>query len=591
MGRGLINPELVPPRGMDVGRYLRVNPETRADVCRWRIPLTHRTASLLATALLATTLTGAAGATEADPHAAARTRTPVVLTGKQLSAFSAPAPIPARVLYTDTENTAEITPPDASTDGANVTTASLTVYANRGGAATEIPSQVDERFWRYLANEGGENGPYSGFDPELTYVFDEEGFRKTAGECYAEYPAGPITTPDPIANFDDDDEIVFMARDAGARLSVPPAGSIEVGITDPVTSTTSYVYVTSEPGRAHDFGAPYVSYARDPYADRYINARSGQGIPSGARCSGSDPSPVVTSIGARRPRDTATFSSAQYTFHWGGRWKPDQIRIDGGVDLIDQWKGRAFQQTREQAVSVGFIGEVAWEETSVTLGERVGPIRALRETWGAKSGTNVTRLYTLYDGLFVDTFNLRVHPIPPDGIYSSWDHNAGSVTRYYSSAVPDGVPIDGVNDEVFGNLDIGVGTPAESHYDIADPTVQAFTPVENWEEVAGDQGSIVYYLKNPRPGPGVITSYYRDDAEFDDGSGDNPVAKQGAFGTHGVHFYATGDTDNLPVGFAADELVVTQSQYMLSGDAGNVGEAFAQAERLPLRISIGDSIL
>jgi hypothetical protein len=256
-----------------------------------------------------------------------------------------------------------------------------------------------------------------------------------------------------------------------------------------------------------------------------------------------------------------------------------------GPDLIDQWKGRAFQQTKEQAVSVGFIGEKAWEESSVTLGEKAGPVRVLRETWGAKSGTNVTRLYTLYDKVFFDTFNLRVHPIPPDGIYSMWDNNQGAVSTYYSPVVPDGVPIDGINDEQFGNVDVGTGTPAESHYDIADPTLQPFSPDEMWEEVAGPNGSIVYYISETRPGPGAITSYYRDDADFDDGSGDNPVGKQGSFGAHGIHFYATGDTDNKPFAFPFSELGVTQSQYMIPGDAGNVGETYAATERFPLEVT------
>ncbi len=531
-----------------------------------------------------------------------RSAAPVVLTGKDLPALSAPAPMPIRLLETDSEDTTQVIPPDSS-DGANVPTDSIAVFAYRDGAFAEIPAQVDERFWRFLANDGGENGPYSGYDPELTYVFDEEGFRRTAGECYAEFPEGePITTPDPVPNFDDDDEVVFMARDAGSQApdgSTPTeaAAAYEIEVQDPVTEGTSYVYVVAAPGREHTFGDGYVTYERDKWGDRYIGARGGQGIPEGPRCEGPDgPSfegdtnrPVPANPGPRRPRDWATFTSDTYTFHWGGRWMPDEIHIktsDGyGPDLIDQWKGRAFQQTKEQAVSVGFIGDKAWEETSVTLGERVGPIRALRETWGAKSGTNVTRLYTLYDRVFFDTFNLRVHPIPPDGIYSMWDHNRGSVTTYYSPVVPDGVPIDGQNDEVFGNLDLGTGTPAESHYDFADPTVQPFSPVEMWEQVAGANGSIVYYTTVDRPGPGVLTSYYRDDAEFDDGSGSDPVDKQGSFGTHGIHFYATGDTDNKPFGFAFSEMGVTQSQYMIPGDPGNVGELYAAAERFPLTFS------
>lgn len=547
-------------------------------------------------ALLAAALPVAGAHASLPVTAAARDAAAVVLTGKQLPALSAPAPMPLRVLYTDSQDTTQVTPPDSS-HGANVPIDSIAVFAYRSGSFAEIPAQVDERFWRYLSNPGGENGSYSGFDPELTYVFDNEGFRRTEGVCYAAFPPGPITTPDTVANFDDNDEIAFMARDAAGRApsgSTPVAGATayEVTLTDPITDATTYAYVLSAPARAHTFGAGYVQYARDQYSDRYLAARGGEGIPDGVRCSGADPNPVVTSTGARRPRDTATFSSERYTFHWGGRWIPDEIHMNTagipGPDLIDQWKGRAFQQTKKQAVSVGFIGDKAWEESSVTLGERAGPIRVLRETWGAKSGTNVTRLYTLYDRVFQDQFFLRVHPIPPDGIYSMWDHNQGAVSTYYSPAAPNGVAIDGKNDEMFGNLDVGTGTPAESHYDIADPTMQPFSPVENWEEVAGDNGSIVYYLKEPRPGPGVITSYYRDDANFDDGSGSDPVAKQGSFGTHGVHFYATGDTDNLPGAFPISELSVVQSQYMLAGNAGNVGEAYASAERLPLGVSTAE---
>jgi hypothetical protein len=166
-----------------------------------------------------------------------------------------------------------------------------------------------------------------------------------------------------------------------------------------------------------------------------------------------------------------------------------------------------------------------------------------------------------------------------------WDNNQGAVSTFYSPMVPGGVPIDGVNDEKVGNLDVGAGTPAESHYDIADPTLQAFSPVEMWEEVAGPNGSIVYYTSENRPGPGVLTSYYRDDKDFDDGSGSDPVDHQGSFGAHGIHFYATGDTDNKPFAFPFSEMGVTQSQYMIPGNAGNVGEAYAAAERFPLEIT------
>src|SRR5690606_38604060 len=96
------------------------------------------------------------------------------------------------------------------------------------------------------------------------------------------------------------------------------------------------------------------------------------------------------------------------------------------------------------------------------LGELVGPVRAIRETWGADSGTNVIRRETFYRDEVRQDVYLRVHPIPPlDGIYAQWDFNAGRVTRYYNQNRPLGVPIDGRNDEVFGNFD----DPCNERYD------------------------------------------------------------------------------------------------------------------------------
>src|SRR6185295_15661103 len=98
---------------------------------------------------------------------AARGSSPVVLTGIQLSAFSKPSPIPFRPTQINEQELVWITPPNASTLGANVATNSIAVFVYRNGRFAEIPSQVDEKFWRYLQNLGGENGTYSGYDLEL----------------------------------------------------------------------------------------------------------------------------------------------------------------------------------------------------------------------------------------------------------------------------------------------------------------------------------------------------------------------------------------------------------------------------------------
>lgn len=96
-----------------------------------------------------------------------------------------------------------------------------------------------------------------------------------------------------------------------------------------------------------------------------------------------------------------------------------------GPDLVDRWKGRAFQQSPDSSVSlVGFEDEqVNWEANSSLLGWRSGPVRTIREIWGADSGTNVTKTETFWRDVVWHRYRVRVHPIPPDGLYSSWDYD------------------------------------------------------------------------------------------------------------------------------------------------------------------------
>jgi hypothetical protein len=163
----------------------------------------------------------------------------------------------------------------------------------------------------------------------------------------------------------------------------------------------------------------------------------------------------------------------------------------------------------------------------------------------------------------MDTW-LRVHVIPPlDGIYAQWDMNAGRITRFYNSRLPEGVPVDGRNDEVFGNFD----DPCNSNYDandtsaldqtyrsayeaiglcelpddvdyhlsidVADPTMSDANAALGWSELSGPHGTIVdrysASVRDLTPGGApqglVALPYYRDDSCFDDGTGDDPGPK------------------------------------------------------------------
>ena len=114
---------------------------------------------------------------------------------------------------------------------------------------------------------------------------------------------------------------------------------------------------------------------------------------------------------------------------------PNNDWHDYGPNVVDRWKARAFaQDPSSKTPCCGFEEEdTHWGGSSTLLGERVGPVRAIRETWGADSGTNVIRRETFYRDQVRQKTWLRVHVIPPlDGIYAQWDFAAGRMTRFYN---------------------------------------------------------------------------------------------------------------------------------------------------------------
>lgn len=469
----------------------------------------------------------------------------------------------------------------------------------------EVPLQVDEMFQRHLSNNNSGFGVYSETDSHTSYAFEREGFRfldSAPGDpCLAVARDGIVTTADPVVGLDTDDEIVFMARDAGP---VAPAAALEavkgieqwrhVTVNDPVYGASTHLYVGlgADDGARPSFDATngYVRYARDADADTFRFSES-----SYDNYGATEHGPWMDDAGVchsaedewlqHRPGDAATITTPRYRFRYDGRWLMTDIRIsadeDGdwtyGVDLVDQWKARAFQQRPSgQTPCCGYEEEVNnWGGSSILMGELTGPVRVIRETWGADSCTNCVRREIFYrDEVRLGLF-LRVHVIPPvDGIYAQWDYNPMAVTTYYNPWVPEGVAIDGRDDEAFGNAyvhvgpdgvryddpgtngllggPIEVGDPAEgtcgappvpglpayggwgddplctyNDIDSPDPTFSGPSALLNWEQVAGPSGAIVtrWTLKQATAGSAQTASavpYYRDDACFDDGTGTSP---------------------------------------------------------------------
>lgn len=478
------------------------------------------------------------------------------------------------------------------------------------------------------------------------------------GETLAEL-LGPM--PDPVAGVDDDDEIALQARDAGeqAPAGTPaPAGATSgqtVAVVDPLDpAATRYLYLFRQPGGSSFTAADSaVQMTRTPDADTWLDRASfadsdpqklgssntgyGPNI-GGTVC---DPATGTTHVSTDRfPVDAMTVTTPTYKLTATGRWMVRGVQVrdvatpdvacrprgksEGkgqgkklghlkdctpvgttyGPDLVDRWKGRAFQQSPDSVVSlVGFEDEqVNWEANSTLLGWRQGPVRAIREVWGADSGTNVTKTETYYRDADVFRYRLRVHPLPSDGLYTSWDYNKGVATRYYNLEHPDGVAIDGRNDDIGQVDELPDGSPA--FFDVPDPTFDVPSAVERPEEVAGagSAGGLVYafeFVGATSLVNATAMPYYRDDACLDDGTGDDPVQRpwpgeastddrvragyaaangkpygelvcdpdrgltpfQGAFASHGIHFLATGDSDNATLGVPVTELDGQQWRY------------------------------
>jgi VCBS repeat-containing protein len=558
----------------------------------------------------------------------------------------------------------------------------IVAFKRENSAWVEIPVQVDERLPYFLANAGSTFSTYSGTDPEVSYVWDRELWKAT-GECSID-PLSVVATPDPIANLDDDDEIAFMASDAGEPASpiVPaPEGTVgpgqEIALSDPLNpGAPRFVYLFRRPG-GPSFGAGhYVEYVRDANADQFVdqtfwaesdpekigteNEGYGPNV-AGTVCgdnvrTAADEGTAARASSDRFPRDGVTIRSDKYQVYASGRWMIRDVRIAKpgqpgtyGPDIVDRWKGRAFQQSPGSIIDiVGFEDEqVNWEANAALLGERVGPVRAIREVWGADSGTNVTKTETYYRDAYVYRYRVRVHPIPPDGLYTSWDYNRSAMVsddpavpggRYYTAVRGTGVPIDGVNDDVtqidhvppVNGMCVTAKGPRDAseyggtcplYFDMADPALNLPLAIYNWEQVSakGDLGSLVYLfeLKNANGAPNAVAvPYYRDDACFDDATGDDPVPrpwpgetsldsrvrdgyvaaaggtpyeqlrcdqKQGAHAQHGLHFFAPPESDNAFAPVTVNELDGQQWAFPVSTERPqNVGEPYANVVRAPL---------
>lgn len=284
--------------------------------------------------------------------------------------------------------------------------------------------------------------------------------------------AGTFTGPDPDPTFDSDDEMVFMAGDAGASSAAgppEPAGTlpgtgIEIRVTHPVLTISAYVYLfvsdgTLDPGA----GTSYVQYDFDLLSGPYLT--------------------TYNTMSGPNPEDTWVTSDA-YGVHFSDRWVRDETRVhrDGatGVDILDRHRNLFAPGNCTRSEDTFSAGEGA------LIVNRGGPVRVLRGYCGANSGPTTNRIHAFYAEQEVILTDLRVHAI--SGILDIFDYSPDAAGMTYSNDLNTaGVTVDGVPDVV---------TPGELA----------------WELVSGQQGALSHVSSIVTDIPDfTYTSYYSDD--------------------------------------------------------------------------------
>jgi hypothetical protein len=416
---------------------------------------------------LVVTVAGSLTACEPDPVRSTlqRPADPVVLTGSDVPALAGTAP-------------GRLVAFRASSDG-----------------WTQVPVQVDERLDTTMAN-------VYGLPPTQTFYGSSI---DVPVNVYAD--PGTFVGPDPDTTIDADDELVFMARDAGGEagdVAAPPgtAGTgVEVQLDDPDDPDgTGYVYLFGSDGSLDPS-------AGQQYVDYDFRLLSGDYKTTYKRTDGPNP-------------EDSTVTGATYTAHTSDRWLMDSITLTHGskpgVDLVDRMKYDIPVLCLRNENTFN-------DEEGAFVVNRSGPVRALRSYVGANSGPNTQNTHAFYDMSVESTVDLRVHTIPTVGAHLDLNAEASGMTLR-DPAIPDGVLIDGVPESppqteptwwTVSGPQGGLAASAVYDTDAAEPASRWYeddTTPANWQctgdgQAIGDTGAVSPAVACTDPGLGCTQHF------------------------------------------------------------------------------------
>lgn len=368
---------------------------------------------------------------------------------------------------------------EALTPLAGATPERIAAFRYNEGAWVPVPVQVDER--EYLNIGWVYNGRDNIRCETEEWCFPYEPLYFT---LYTDASTFIGADSDPFV--DADDEVVFMAQDAGAQAppearspdGVRGTDGVQVRVKDPVTEEKGYVYLFWQDGRyPADAGRSYVSYQFRLLSGDYQTTYDVLGVPY------DNSQPAGDALGAN-PEDSEVVT-AFYRRHFADRWIEDGLELRAGdatgVDLLDRWK---IQYEPGDCRRSEYTASSA---RGAVVANRSGPVRAVRSIIGFNSGPLVQQDLFFYERYTFAALSVRTHPL--GGVMAYTDYSpAADGMLHYSNVDPEGFIVDG------------------------DPEDAASGALE-WDVLQGKQGTLVSSYAIVTDIPSLQrTSYYADEA-------------------------------------------------------------------------------
>ncbi len=348
------------------------------------------------------------------------------------------------------------------------------------GGWYQIPVQVDEQDMVNYNDVYNGNTNWGGGFTRLSYT-----------------DPGTFTGGDSDPTLDSDDEIVFMAKDAGAKpgtFTDPPGviaeSGVEVIISDPLDAGRGYVYLFQQDGALDaSAGVQYVDYQFNLLSGDYL---------------------TTYVIGTGWNPEDSTVVTGYYERHFSDRWICDGLQVYAGgatgVDILDRHK-----TTGGAPYDCGRTTDTFSQGEGAFICNIDGPVRAIRSYVGCNSGPITQREHLYYEQREDIRTWYRVHE---RGTVCSdcFDYDVQAIgMTYYNNNNTGGVTIDGVQDTV---------TAARIE----------------WEMVTGSQGSVLMSqdVETDITTGITITSFYLDDDDITSGDPVQCTGDEFAYGFSGT---------------------------------------------------------